>query len=560
MPGAVVAPVIVEQTAQKPVRYGIFRTLRNNFHWKCLASTFLIAACFAYVGWCHIKPYIYFNEPELSKLHGPCANAYKYVPLGFAGLLYIIYLFECWHNRSKLSCIQRGTVSQLLDQIDRLRTSTPVVWWKSICYHYIRRTKHVTRYRNGDAVSATQVYYERVNSHTSGNVFMYDMCGVKDISKDVYDVDDYPIVRVRFSKGFVFACVQAADEFEDQRTRFFNENELRDDYMEVREGLDFAETRFSERMLVFADETKKLPFYMRSGFYWTCCCLLLAWPLRVFIDWRTAHLHYQVTKLFGTNYLSPSSINYTGPLTRVSTIDTIDLERANQQNYLIVPSYSEAVLMDPIHTNYSSSIRLRPTNNNEPTVIANYGAIGEDDNNNADFYMYSRDLNRNYVPRSRSMSSSFKSRDFSTPIPSANPPPLPRPSNFPHLSFGVPPPRSLSISGTFQNINSPYGGNDENQSLLNSSRDPFVSTVFRPPPVNEPPPPYEVAIRICAPLYQRIRQSANDSISSLLNVLSRSSSKDFRQNGNGYVYSNVNNNNGEDEEEKDEPGSSKTSL
>lgn len=58
-----------------------------------------------------------------------------------------------------------------------------VIWyvfrWKAICYHYLRKTKHVTRYRNGDAVTATQVYYERVNSHTSGNIFIYDQCGVK---------------------------------------------------------------------------------------------------------------------------------------------------------------------------------------------------------------------------------------------------------------------------------------------------------------------------------------------------------------------------------------------
>lgn len=35
------------------------------------------------------------------------------------------------------------------------------------------------RYRNGDAITATQVFYERVNSHTSGNVYLYDQCGVR---------------------------------------------------------------------------------------------------------------------------------------------------------------------------------------------------------------------------------------------------------------------------------------------------------------------------------------------------------------------------------------------
>jgi hypothetical protein len=116
-------------------------------------------------------------------------------------------------------------------------------------------------------------------------------------------MDDFPIVKVRFTKGFVFACVQAANEFEDQRTRFFTENESRDDYMEVREGLDFAECRYIDHALVFSNDEKRLPFYMTPCFYWISCCLLVGWPLRLFIDWRMAHVQYQVTKLFGTNYL-----------------------------------------------------------------------------------------------------------------------------------------------------------------------------------------------------------------------------------------------------------------
>ena len=47
------------------------------------------------------------------------------------------------------------------------------------------------------------------------------------------DLENFPVIRMRFTKGFVFACVQAANEFEEQRARFFSENEVKDDYMEV---------------------------------------------------------------------------------------------------------------------------------------------------------------------------------------------------------------------------------------------------------------------------------------------------------------------------------------
>ena len=56
---------------------------------------------------------------------------------------------------------------------------------------------------------------------------------MKDISKQLIALDKYSLVKIRASKGFVFANLQAANEFEEQRTRFFQENEIKDDYMEV---------------------------------------------------------------------------------------------------------------------------------------------------------------------------------------------------------------------------------------------------------------------------------------------------------------------------------------
>ncbi|GIY51318.1 transmembrane protein 151B [Caerostris darwini] len=75
--------------------------------------------------------------------------------------------------------------SYVYEHIQQMRETQPVIWWKAVCYHYVRRTRHVTRYRNGDAYTTTQVYYERVNSHGSGASFAYTNCGVKDISKKV---------------------------------------------------------------------------------------------------------------------------------------------------------------------------------------------------------------------------------------------------------------------------------------------------------------------------------------------------------------------------------------
>uniref|UniRef100_A0A1I7ZEU9 RRM domain-containing protein n=1 Tax=Steinernema glaseri TaxID=37863 RepID=A0A1I7ZEU9_9BILA len=483
--------------------------------------------------------------------HGPCAQGYNFIPIAFGVLLYVVYLMECWHYRSKLDKIKkvsRHARGEQLHPEDEDGDADRVVEVRLLSLptqnppdHKVRcgfaESSCQFRYRNGDAITATQVYYERVNSHTSGNVFLFDICGYKDISKSLADIEKYPVVRIRFSKGFVFACVEAANEFEEQRMRFFNENEVRDDYMEVREGLDFADCEFDEQVMAFSGTSRKYPWYFNPVVFWIVSCLLLSWPLRMFSEWSTAHLHYQVTKLFGTNYLS---VNYTGPLTRTSTMESGELEIAVRQNYLIVPSYSEAILLDTIpnhHTNQQilTHPRLTIRNMNHPIlhcnepVIQNYGAISENAPRPQNLYFnrcnYSSipGTNVNHTPgRSRSMTFFQGSARSAAHIQqcSTSAVPLPRVAQLKR------PQRSISIggiaNGNWRQSNGRQDGipNDDRRPLL----EPFGEISA------EAPPPYEVALRMCAPFYERIRQSAN-SISSVLHSLSRSNSKDFRQFG-----------------------------
>jgi hypothetical protein len=92
--------------------------------------------------------------------------------------------------------------------------------------------------------------------------------------------------------GFAFANVEAAAEFEDQRTRFFAEHEHYDDYMEMREGLDLTGvSNFKEYVVAYAN----LPWYSNRAVFWVCSCLLLSWPIRIILEYNTAYVHYQVT-------------------------------------------------------------------------------------------------------------------------------------------------------------------------------------------------------------------------------------------------------------------------
>ncbi|CAI4233359.1 unnamed protein product [Auanema sp. JU1783] len=499
-----------------PRRPGICRVLRRAGYWKCLSCTILIIGCIFYASWCQVKHLAYSGiQPLLIYHHGPCAQGYNFVPIVFGLMLYIVYLMECWNSRTRLAVMKKVRVGDAHISLQQMRDSLPIVWWKSVCYHYVRRTRQITRYRNGDAVPATQVYYERVNSHTAGNVFLYDICGVKDISKNVMDLEKFPLTRIRVTRGFVFACMQAANEFEEQRARFFNENEIRDDYMEVREGMDLSELQFNDELLCF--NSKSPPWFLNPFLFWFSSIFLLSWPLRLFAECRTAVLNYQVTKLFGTNYLSPSSINYTGPLTRTSTMETAELEAAlRREQFFVVPSYSEAMLLHPQNAlNAATEARIfsRPiVTSNENVILPNYGALEDD---LGQLPVFSR--THRVLSTSRSMNLDENE--------------LPGQTNF---NRAVPartryaPPRSLSISG----ITSTGGAGWSNgYQIIGETEDqtPLVAN-------DDPPPPYEIALRMCAPIYERLRRS----ISSRLNSISHSSSKELKSSTNN----NNNNNNG----------------
>ncbi|VDK64354.1 unnamed protein product [Anisakis simplex] len=77
--------------------------------------------------------------------HGPCAQGYNFIPIAFGIMLYAVYIMECWHNRVKISKIKKVHHLEALEYIEKMREAAPIVWWKSICYHYVRRTRQVTR-------------------------------------------------------------------------------------------------------------------------------------------------------------------------------------------------------------------------------------------------------------------------------------------------------------------------------------------------------------------------------------------------------------------------------
>lgn len=121
----------------------------------------------------------------------------------------------------------------------------------------------------------------------------------------------------------------------------------------MREGLDLLGVNFQEYMVTFANKDQ-LPWYVSQAMFWMFSLILLSWPLRVIIDSKTAYAHYQVTKLFGSNPITTPSNVTENQLSRISTEDSIEMERLIADGLNFAPSYSEAVLIEP-RPNFSSS-------------------------------------------------------------------------------------------------------------------------------------------------------------------------------------------------------------
>lgn len=282
----------------------------------------------------------------------PCSDGYIYIPLAFLFMLYVLYMVECWHCRARSQLQCKADVDSVYERVLRMRQAQPCIWWKAISYHFVRRTRQVTRYRNGDAYTTTQVYHERVNTHVAEGEFDFSHCGMKDVSRDLRGLEGHPATRLRFTKCFSFTEAGPENDYLNQRARFFSEIEGLDDYMEAREGMQLKNVEFRENLIAYVDPDK-MPWYSSQVAFWLAALLMLSWPLRVLIEYRTAYVHYRIEKLFGLEY-TPSPLDEEMPvgtsngcvIPRVDTLDSTEMEWHIRCNRQVVPSYSEAMLIN----------------------------------------------------------------------------------------------------------------------------------------------------------------------------------------------------------------------
>ncbi|XP_074548094.1 transmembrane protein 151B [Halichoeres trimaculatus] len=402
---------------QRPVKQSLGACVCRDSQWRCLLLTLLMYGCLGVVFWCQVTRVtkISFN-PALtssftssftSSLRGaaglgmgghsmiyhdsPCSDGYIYIPLAFLLMLYVLYLAECWHYRARSELQVKADVDSVYERVQRMQQAQPCIWWKAISYHFVRRTRQVTRYRNGDSYTTTQVYHERVNTHVAEGEFDYSHCGMKDVSRELKGLGEHSGTRLRFTKCFSFTEAGPENEYLNQRARFFSEVEGLDDYMEAREGMQLKNVDFRENLIAYVDP-ERMPWYTSDGVFWLAALLMLSWPLRVLVEYRTAYVHYRIEKLFGLEYNHSSSSpidedrnsrTTSCVIPRVDTLDSTEMEWHIRCNRQMIPSYSEAML---INISSADSNSLQDTENTSSSncfllnsTAQSYGALQSQD-------------------------------------------------------------------------------------------------------------------------------------------------------------------------------------
>ena len=79
----------------------------------------------------------------------------------------------------------------------------------------------------------------------------------------------------------------------------------------------------------------RVPWYLSRWVFWLASLVLLSWPLRVFVQYKIAYVHYYIHKVFGV---------VDGQ--RESSVANSCSDIALPSNNTLIPSYSEAMRMD----------------------------------------------------------------------------------------------------------------------------------------------------------------------------------------------------------------------
>ncbi|KAF7487726.1 Putative transmembrane protein [Sarcoptes scabiei] len=333
--------------------------LKHNHHGKCLFLSLLIVVVLITLVWCR-KDYFaqiliklnIFNQNECfsHSCDGPeCDPFFQQFTLISLIFLYILYVIECFQSTTR-NVLRNGiATSKIYEILNQICQSNLLIWWKAVSYHFVQINQPIVcrkDYNQQDGtnriVTRLRSIRKRIVTNQQSQCFHYRSEQLEDVSDILVDLEQYPITEIHFEIGYVFADSIIADEFRRQRTSFIGENSHRDRFLKIIEGFNLVGFDLdSDRMLSLSQRPLHRHWYCRSMIFWFFSLLLLSWPYRIILEINTAQVNCRIIKSFRND---PNSMVSNSMSENISLI----LNEPISDNYLLVPTYSEAVCLNKL--------------------------------------------------------------------------------------------------------------------------------------------------------------------------------------------------------------------
>ncbi|XP_075265618.1 uncharacterized protein LOC142358020 isoform X2 [Convolutriloba macropyga] len=254
------------------------------------------------------------DKPRSTANQSNCSAFTSYTSAVCLCLAYMLYVCESYCCPMRRALRDKVGLSKCLGLLRQYSESYPIIWWRAICYHYARRSKQVSSYRNGERVMMTQDYLERLDTHTALSAFDFSSFTVDDVTRLPPHFNSKPITILRLYKSFGFSSVEAENEYLAQRASFLTESESKDHYIETCEGMHLSDVEFVRELTVLGDIkerdndadrgrfTRSLrsgrPWYISHTLYWIMTLLGFSWLFRLFLATKTVHCDVTIEKIF----------------------------------------------------------------------------------------------------------------------------------------------------------------------------------------------------------------------------------------------------------------------
>jgi hypothetical protein len=223
------------------------------------------------------------------------ANVVSFI--GFVALelvLGVVYLFFVFRSNTFQYLLNMNTTETVLDFMDRMYRTEPIVRWFIQCYHWEARTRQVAVPRpNGTTQYRTETYQERVNTHSAHGKLIFMRWSDVSVPLNEEEIESFTMTKISVKK------IWTGDAGSEQQKEDFIRFNKRDVFYDFSETLELE--GYQPRFLGFVD-LEKIPTLAHWSWYIVShLTVVLGLPYRMWLSSKSHKVRTVIQKQIWTS-------------------------------------------------------------------------------------------------------------------------------------------------------------------------------------------------------------------------------------------------------------------